>query len=419
LTARTDRGVAPAIGVLRYRDFRHLLMSQALTNVGTWMQITILPWLVLQRTGSNVLVGVTVATQSLPILIAGPLGGLLADRVPRRRIVLVTQVAAALPAFGLAVVASAGSPSYTLLFAGGLLWGVIQLFDAPARQALIADAVPTSEVTRAYALSISMWQVGSVTGPALVGLILSTATEQVAFLVMAVLLVAGAMFLITIRDHPIRVVDGQRTAPDRGALAGLVYARNNQVVAALLVLVTGFSLFAMNRQALVPLFADKVLDVDSSGFGILMAASGAGALAGGLLLAVIGHVSPRLHIWLGLSWAVTIVVFGLNTWFWPSAALLAVSGVCQMTFMTIALGRLQMETPADLRGRVMAFHSQAVNGAAPVGAAQVGLLADVFGVAGAAVLCGILSAAVAIAVWGLSPRFRSDAILAVLPRGEA
>jgi MFS family permease len=412
LSSTAQAAIAPAVGVLRYRDFRYVLLSQALSNVGSWMQITILPWLVLRETGSSILVGITAAAQYFPILIAGPIGGLVADRLARNRIVLATQLAAAAPAVGLMILATRADPSYVALFAGGLAWGLVQLFDAPARQALVADTVPAAEATRAYALSVSMWHIGSVVGPALVGVLLSTVDVQSAFLVMALLFVIGAAFLALVRGQPHGTAeDAHEAQASGGVFAGLAYARRNSVVAALLMLVTGFSLFAMNRQVLVPLFAEDVLHTDSGGFSVLMAASGAGALAGGVLLAVIGKVGSRLHIWLGLCWAFTLLGFGLSALLWVTALFLAASGICQMMFMTAALGRLQVETPPKLRGRIMAFHAQAMTGAAPVGAAQIGLLADAFGPNVTAIFCGVLSAAVAILVWTFVPGFRRDATL--------
>jgi predicted MFS family arabinose efflux permease len=160
-------------------------------------------------------------------------------------------------------------------------------------------------------------------------------------------------------------------------LEGFRYVRADPVVLSMLLVAGSFSLFAMNRLTLIPLFADQVLHVGAIGFGLLMAAQGLGAMTGGLTLAFVpSQASGRRQFWIGLSWAVFLVAFGISPWFPLSLALLYLSGVAQMWFLATANTRVQKATPDRLRGRVMAFYAQAVMGVGPIGATLAGALSS-------------------------------------------
>jgi MFS family permease len=364
-------------GALRARGYRRFLAAQAAGSVGTWTQGAGQAWLVLQLTRSALAVGLVVAVQNLPVLVAGPLGGIVADRVPRQRAVALTQALLALPALALAGLTAWHAAPYWAVLATAASWGCVQVVDLPARQALAGELVARDDLTSAVACSASTWHAASIAGPALAGVLIGVAGLPACGLAAAVCTLAAAGAVLSIPQGA-----GARGRPPRGGgvAEAVAYVRLNPPLGSLLVVVAVFSLSAMNRLTLVPLFAGQVLGAGAMGFGLLMAVSGAGALAGGVLLAARSRpLSGAAHLRTGLTWALALLAFSASRRLWLSAALLGVVGLCQEWFMVAALTRIQVSTPDRLRGRVLGLHGQALTGFTPLGAAQAGLLASLFG----------------------------------------
>src|SRR5215831_18496355 len=158
------------LGALRHRNYRLFFGGQLVSTVGTWMQSIAQPWLVLQLTHSALLVGLVLAAQYLPMLVAGPLGGLVADRFPKRRVLQITQAAFMVPALFLFAVSWTHTATYPMLLAAALLWGAIQVVDVPTRQAFAIEMVGREDLMNAIALNSSVWNGAAVVGPALAGL---------------------------------------------------------------------------------------------------------------------------------------------------------------------------------------------------------------------------------------------------------
>jgi MFS family permease len=390
-------------GALTHRAYRRFLGAQVAGSVGTWMQGVTLSWLVLEQTGSAVLVGLVVAAQNLPVLVAGPLGGLVADRFARRRVLVVTQGLFALPALAVSALATAHAASAWAIVALALLWGRVQVVDLPSRQAVAIELVGRDHLVSAIACNASAWHAASIVGPAIAGAAIGVAGPLPSLLgSCACSLVAIALLLR---------VDGAAPAPgpasrrDHGGVAEAVrHVRGDPILRSLLPLVAVFSLFAMNRLTLVPLMADQVLRVGAAGFGFLLATSGVGALAGGVALAVRGRpIGGGTHLGIGLVWAAALLGFSVSRQLWLSAGLITVVGVGQEWFMAAALMRIQVDTPDHLRGRVLAFYGQALTGTGPIGAALAGLLAALAGPALAMAAGAVVAGSTALLVRLLSP----------------
>jgi MFS family permease len=366
-----------ALGALRHRNYRLFFGGQLVSTVGTWMQSIAQPWLVLQLTHSGFLVGLVLAMQYLPMLVAGPFGGLVADRFPKRRVLQVTQAAFTLPAVFLFAVSYTHTVTYPMVLAAALVWGVIQVVDVPTRQAFAIEMVGREDLMNAIALNSSLWNSAAVIGPSLAGVLIAVAGVPVLFLLNAVSYVAVIIALGRMRNLPSLLprLAGQRML--ERIVEGFRYVRADPVVLSMLLVAGCFSLFAMNRLTLIPLFADQVLHVGAVGFGLLMAAQGLGAMTGALTLAFVpSQASGRRQFWIGLSWAVFLAAFATSPWYPLSLALLYLAGVSQMWFLATANTRVQKATPDRLRGRVMAFYAQAVMGVGPIGATQAGALSS-------------------------------------------
>jgi MFS family permease len=369
------------------------------------MQSIAQPWLALQLTHSGLMVGLVLAVQFLPMLVAGPFGGVVADRFSKRRVLQVTQLAFMLPASFLFAITYTHVVTYSMVVGAALVWGLIQVVDVPTRQSFSIEMVGRDDLQNAIALNSSIWNGAAVIGPSVAGAIIAFAGVPLCFLLNAVsyLAVIGALSLM--RNLPGIITDQDDQPMSRRIVEGARYVRRDPLVLSLLAVTGTFSLFAMNRLTLIPLFADQILHMGAVGFGLLMGAQGLGALTGALTMAFLPRqqLRGRRQFWIGLAWAASLLAFSFSTSFKLSLALLYLSGVAQMWFMVTANTRVQTATPDRLRGRVMAFYAQAVMGTGPIGATQAGALASLLSPPAAMAIGAGVAAAVLLGVRVLRP----------------
>jgi MFS family permease len=372
---------ARVLGALRHRNYRLFFTGQIVSTVGTWMQSVAMPWLALELTHSGVLVGLVLAAQFTPILVAGQFGGIVADRFHKRNVLLTTQTAFTVPPFVLFVLTATGHAQYWMVIVAALAAGIINVFDVPARQAFIVEMVGKRDLTNAIALNSSVFNASAVIGPSLAGLVIALVGVPLCFLANSVSYLAAIVALLLMRDLPRREPPAHEARFFAHLAEGATYARSTPVVGGLLVTVAVFSLFAMNRSTLLPLFADQVLRVGAQGFGFLLAAMGLGAVGGALTLAFFPELgaNPRRQLWMAAIWVAALLEFSLSRLFVISLVTLFVAGYCQISFLATTNSRLQTITPDHLRGRVMALYMQAFAGMSPIGNVQAGVLATLFG----------------------------------------
>ena len=393
------------LGALRHRNYRLFLTGQIISTVGTWMQSVAMPWLALQLTHSGLLVGLVLAVQFTPVLLGSQFGGMAADRYGKRKILLVTQSAFTVPSFALFVLSASGHAQYWEVLVAAAATGTINLFDVPARQSFLIDMVGKQDLMNAIALNSSVFNGAAVIGPSAAGVIIGVVGVPICFLANSVSYLAAVGALLLMRNLPAVVREQHEQHWLRRVAEGFAYARREPVVGLLLLVVAVFSLFAMNRLTLMPLFADQVLHVGAAGFGFLMGAMGLGALAGALTLAffpVLGADSRRQFL-LGMIWVGALLTFSFSRTFPLSLVTLLVAGYCQISFVATANNRIQTLTPDHLRGRVMALYAQALIGVGPVGSTQAGGLATLFGAPWAMAIGAAMAGAVVVAVRVLRP----------------
>jgi MFS family permease len=400
-----------ALGALRHRNYRLFLTGQVISTIGTWMQSVAMPWLALQLTHSGFLVGLVLAVQFTPVLLGSQFGGIIADRYGKRRILLVTQSAFTVPSFALFLLSSSGHAQYWEVLVAAAATGTINLFDVPARQSFLIDMVGKPDLMNAIALNSSVFNGAAVIGPSVAGVIIGLVGVPICFLANSISYLAAVGALLLMRNLPTVVREQHQQHWLRRIAEGAAYARREPVVGLLLVVVAVFSLFAMNRLTLMPLFADQVLHVGAAGFGFLMGAMGLGALAGALTLAFFPALgaNPQRQFWLGMIWVAALLTFSFSRVFPLSLATLLVAGYCQISFVATANNRIQTLTPDNLRGRVMALYAQALIGVGPVGSTQAGALATLFGAPWAMAIGAAVAGAVVVAVRLLRPEVFSAA----------
>ena len=375
------------------------------------MQSVALPWLALELTHSGLLVGLVLAAQFTPVLLGSQFGGVVADRYRKRTVLLVTQSLFTLPSFALFALSATGHASYWMVLVAALAIGTINLFDVPARQSFVIEMVGRQDLMNAIALNSSVFNAAAVVGPAIAGVLIGTVGVPLCFLANSLSYLAAVAALLLMRQLPAVVPEHEEQPWLERIAQGAAYARKEPVVGMLLIVVAVFSLFAMTRLTLIPLFADQVLDVGAQGFGFLLGSMGLGALVGALTLAFSSDLGadPRRQFWMGVIWVAALLVFSVSRVYALSLISLFVAGYCQISFVAAANSRIQTMTPDHLRGRVMALYAQALIGVGPIGNLQAGALATLLGPPKAMAIGAIIAGAVIVVIRLVKPDVFSPA----------
>jgi MFS family permease len=344
------------------------------------MQSVAQAWLIYRLTGSAVLLGAMGFASQIPVFLMAPLGGVIADRGHRRRTLVITQSAAMTLAGVLAALTLTGVVRVWHLFALGAALGVVNAFDIPARQAFVVEMVERPDVMNAIALNSAMFNGARIVGPALAGILVAAIGEGWCFFANSVSYLAVLAGLLAMRV-PLRVVRSESSSALTRILGGFAFVQQTAPVRVLLLLLGLVSLVAMPYAVLMPVFADKVLHAGARGLGVLMGASGVGALIGALLLASRAEVRG-LGRWVAVAmggFGLALIAFASSRTFWLSAVLLVPVGMCMMVQMSASNTLIQAMVPDELRGRVMSIYSMMFMGMAPVGALLAGSFASRFG----------------------------------------
>jgi MFS family permease len=376
---------APAAGrrmfaAFAHRSFRLWFVGQTVSLVGTWMQNMAQSWLVYQITGSSLLLGAVNTCSSLPMLLFALWGGVLADRFPKRRILILTQAMLMLLAFALAILAAGPWVRFWQVLVIATLGGVVMAFDMPARQAMVMELVGEKDLMNAVALNATMFNSARIVGPMIAGLLMPLIQASGCFLLNGVSFLAVLLSLLLMRhaEHEPANVD---QSPWHHATEGFRYVRARPEILRLFVQLAILGIFGWTYTVLMPVFARDVLRVGERGFGMLLTANGAGALGASLAIAARGHHGQReRRVFLGvLLFAAAQLLFSLSRWFPLSLVCMAIAGWAMITFFTTANTIVQTTTPDALRGRVMGIYTLTFTGTSPIGALQAGTLAEHFG----------------------------------------
>ena len=393
------------LGALRHRNYRLFLVGQIVSTIGTWMQTVALPWLALELTHNGFLVGLVLAARFLPVLILSPFAGEIADRYRKRTVLLMTQTSFVVPPFVLFALTTSGHAQYWMVVLAAVATGTINALDVPTRQAFQVDMVGKQDLMNAIALNSSVFNASAVIGPSIAGILIAVVGVPICFLLNSVSYLAAIGALLWMRNLPATAPRHEEQPVLTRIAQGAAYARREPVVGMLLFVVAVFSLFAMNRTTLMPLFADQVLHVGAHGFGFLLASMGLGSLAGALTLAFFPNLAadPRRQLWMAAIWVGALLEFSASRVFAVSLVTLFVAGYSQISFVAAANSRIQTITPDHLRGRVMALYAEALIGVGPLGATQAGALATLLGAPWAMAIGASIAGAVVLLVRLLRP----------------
>ena len=369
----------------RHRDYRLFFAGQFISLVGTWMQQVAQSWLVYRLTGSSLSLGLVGFAGQFPVFVLALFGGVMADRMNRRAVLVGTQTASLVQAAILAALTFTGHIQVWQVAVLATFLGVVNAVDIPTRQSFVVELVGKQDLHNAIALNSSMFNCARILGPSVAGVLLAAVGEAWCFTLnsLSYLAVIVCLLLMT----PTR-----RAAPARSASLGehlsegLSYAWRTREVRVVLLLLAATSVIGMSYVVLMPVFADEILRSGPRGLGLLMASAGCGSLAGALRLAVRGQSRGigRFAYFGMLCFAACLILFAQSRHFWLSALLLIPVGFGMIVAMAASNTILQMLCPDELRGRVMALYSMMFMGMAPFGALLSGALAHWIG-AGATV----------------------------------
>jgi len=370
------------VSALRHRDFRLFWGTQILSLIGTWMQIVAQNWLVLQLSNSAFTLGIVSALQFLPTLFLSLPGGVVADRLPRRQILLATQSSAMLLAFILGFLTQTGAVQIGYVMLLAFLLGTVNSLDMPTRQAFVVELVSREDLRNAIALNSAAFNSARLVGPAVAGLAIGWVGLAGAFYINGVSFLGVIAALLAIHA-------GRRPASrgvEAGSLGddlreGLAYVAHTPVIWLVVLMVALVGTFGMNMNVLIPVYAQSVLLVGAQGYGLLTAAMGAGSLLAALLLAFRGP-RPGRRLVLGSAaalGALQMVMIAVQQYA-IALALFAGVGFAMVFFTTLANTALQTATPDRLRGRVMSVYTTVFSGTTPIGSLFAGGIAEQWGV---------------------------------------
>lgn len=382
----------PRYAALQHRNFVLLWSGLIVSNVGTWVQDVAEGWLVLQLTNSPLWLGMLGLSFALPMVLLPLVGGAVVDRVNRIRLLYFTQTALMIMSFGLALLVWLKLVTVWWLLTASFVNAALLAFDNPARRAIIPDLVPKSDLMNAMSLSAATHNGTALIGPAIAGALIGPLGVGTLFFLNGISYLAVLMALKAMRNVPTHSV--KIGAPfGRSMQLGLIYAWRTRFIFLLLVLSALTAIFGRSYRNLLPIFARDIWRSGPQGYGLLLSATGGGALIGAFGLASIRRLKRQGAVLMGsgLLFSLSVILFALSTSLVMGILFLFVGGITATVFGTMIATSIQLEVPPELRGRIMSLYTITLIGFPSLGALGAGAIAELLGgIAGAprAVLIG-------------------------------
>lgn len=395
-----------ALSALRHRNYRLYWWGQLSSVLAQNMEGVAQSWLVLDLTDSPLLLGLTGLTYAAPTIALTLLGGVIADRTDRRRIMILSQCASALTFVLLATLIVFEWVALWHVLAAAFLSGCVRAFDRPSRMALLPQMVPKEDIANAVAVGGTIWQLNRLVGPAVAGMLIYLIGIGPTYYFCFFASLSAVLLWLGIRLAP------STTAPSSGGVLhhmkeGVNFIRTNEIYYTFIGMTFFNSVFGMSYLILMPVFARGVLNVGAQGFGFLQSAGGAGALIGVLAVAWFSHSrsQSRLAIFGAIAFGIFLISFALSNSYQLSLILAVALGVASQFYMTIISAILQVNLPNELRGRVMGIYGLTWE-LMPVGGMIAGTIAEFAGAPMAVGFGGFMVAGMAIAVAIFLPSIR-------------
>jgi MFS family permease len=416
-SARQARGVTFA--ALSVRNYRRYYGGQAISLIGTWMQMTAQAWLVLSLTHSGAALGAVVALQTLPVLLLAPYGGVIADRLDKRRLMIVLQSAMGVQALALGLLTVTGAVRVWQIGLLAALLGLNNAFENPARQSFMLEMVGPDHLRNAVSLNSVLVNVARTVGPAVAGLLIAGVGDGVCFLINAGSFVAAIASLARMDRGALNPTPPTPRA--RGQLrAGLRYVRSTPALAVPLLMMAAVGCLTYEFQVSLPVMASHGLHVGATGFGFMTAAMGIGAVVGGLLVAARGKTGTRPLVLAASAFGMAMAMATLAPSLAVELVALGLAGGASISFMATGNSTLQLNAAPAMRGRVMSLWFVAFQGSTPIGGPIVGGVMELLGARAGLGLGAITCFAVALCGYAaLRARRRAGLATTVVGDGQA
>ena len=395
------------IGALRHRDYRIYWFGFLLSIIGWQVQALAQAYLVYDLTGSALNLGLVSGAQAVSSTVFSLLGGVIADRIDRRRLLIITQLGGFACSIALAALTATGVVAVWHIAAIALVFGAFQAFDQPARSALVPQLIDRADMMNAVALTSVVWQASAVVGPTVAGLIIAVGGTAACFYMAGAGFLAFVLALAVIHVRP-QATDGAARKSLLGDLtAGFGYIRGDGLFMSLISLAFFNAFFGLSFVILLPVFAREQLDVGPQGLGALFSAFGIGALAGTLVVASLGDFQRKGLLIVGGAalFGGLLVLFSLSTWIALSMALLVCLGVVRSLYMTSGQTLLQMRVDDRFRGRLTAVYGLQWS-LMPAGGLWAGVIADQWGAPAAVALGGLAVIVFSLIIGTMQREFR-------------
>jgi len=390
---------------LKVRDFRILWVGMLFSFIGMQMGMIARQWLVYDLTGSTTALGVVGAFSAIPMLLLSIPGGVVADRVRKKNLLLAAQTITGVLAFTIGFLIITGHIQLWHIVAVSIISGGVMTFNMPARQALISELVGPRYLMNAIALNSAGMNLTRIAAPVAAGLLIAGVGMANTYFVYAATYVIVVAFLFMLPNGV--QLDGPRQSPIRDALDGIMYLRDNKIILSLMVLATVPAIFAMPYQMMLPVYAKDILKIGPQGMGLMMGATGIGALVGSLIVASMGDFQHKGRVLLGaaVGFGLMIALFANSTFVPVSLVLLALLGMASTAYMAMNQTLVQTRISDEIRGRVMGIYMMSW-GLMPLGTLPAGFLGDVIGVPMTLTLGGLIMVGCALLISFLVPELR-------------
>ena len=370
------------LGALAHRNFRLFFIGQGISLVGTWLQNVGEGWLILTLTNSPFYVGLTAALSSLGVLLFSLYAGVIADRVDKRRVIILMQVAFMIEAFTVSILVWSGVIAVWQVLILATILGIASAFDIPMRQSFIVEMVGKDDLMNAIALNSSLFNAARVIGPAIAGLLIGAVGIAWCYFFngLSYIAVIAGLLLMKLPNHP---PPAKTTSAWTGFREVLAYLRGDRRLRVLMILTATISVFGFPYIAMMPVFARDVLHRGATGYGALTSSIGIGAVIGALAIALASsriRRRGRLMLVGGIAFGLLLILFSASRSLALSMSLLALTGCAMIVNNSITNTLLQTSAPDHLRGRIMGFYSFVFVGMAPFGAFLFGVVAERVGV---------------------------------------
>jgi MFS family permease len=390
----------PMFRALRNYNYRLFWAGQFVSLTGGWIQRTAMAWLVLDLTGSPIQLGVVTMVQFLPISLFAMFGGVLADRFPKRKVLVITQIGIAVQAVVVAVLVGSGHIELWHLYVLSVIQGVFVAMDNPTRSALVVELVGRDDIGNAVALNSGNFNLSRIIGPAAGGVLIATVGMAACFWVNAVSYLPPILGLLLMRSAEFHDVPPPARGPLRQQLSeGIRYALRTPVLFGTLLLIWTLGAYGFNFITVLPLLARYVYGTGPEGYGVVSSFLGVGSLAAALVVAAHGTTSVGLLLRAAAAFSLLLAAVALIPVYAVGAVLLLILGVASIGFSATAQTLCQYAAPGQMRGRVMSLHTMLGMGMTPVGALTMGALSETLGVTMAILIASSLCGLGTFATW--------------------